>query len=331
LLISNKATQFQAMHTISLDELRSGNRRTLSKAITLIESTREGDHEPAQHLLADIMPHTGNAFRIGISGVPGVGKSTFIESLGMLLLSLGHRVAVLAVDPSSPFSGGSILGDKTRMEKLAASPDAFIRPSPTAGSLGGVALRTRESMLLCEAAGYNVILVETVGVGQSEYEVASMTDLFLLLMLPGAGDALQGIKRGILELADLLVVNKAEGENRDRAESARREILQGIHYLQPRDDEKPTEVLLCSALTNEGVHDVWTQVEGILQRMQSSGRLDSNRRKQLLNWVRKMIEQQVLHRFWNDGNVQADYMKMISELKAGRITPAQAVASVLQD
>jgi len=318
------------MHSISLDELRSGNRRILSKAITLVESTREGDREPAQQLLADIMPHTGNAFRVGISGVPGVGKSTFIESLGMLLVAKGHRVAVLAVDPSSPFSGGSILGDKTRMEKLAASPEAFIRPSPTAGSLGGVALRTRESMLLCEAAGYDVVLVETVGVGQSEYEVASMTDLFLLLMLPGAGDALQGIKRGILELADLLVVNKAEGENRDRAEAARREILQGIHYLQPRDNE-PAEVLLCSALTNEGIEDVWTQIEEMLGRMRTSGRLDSNRRKQLLSWVRKMIEQQVLHRFWNDGNVQADYMKMISELKAGRITPTQAVSMVLPE
>jgi LAO/AO transport system kinase len=319
------------MNAISLEELRSGNRRTLSKAITLIESTREGDHEPAQHLLADIMPHTGNAFRIGISGVPGVGKSTFIESLGMLLVARGHRVAVLAVDPSSPFSGGSILGDKTRMEKLAACPDAFIRPSPTAGSLGGVALRTRESMLLCEAAGYDVILVETVGVGQSEYEVASMTDLFLLLMLPGAGDALQGIKRGILELADLLVVNKAEGENRARAEAARHEILQGIHYLQPREEGRATEVLLCSSLTNEGVAETWTQIEEILQRKRTSGHLESNRRKQLLNWVRKMVEQQVLHRFWNDGNTQADYMKMISEMKSGHITPVQAVKMVLKD
>jgi len=316
---------------VSIQELTSGNRRALSKAITLIESTRGEDRQPAQHLLQAAMPHTGKSWRIGVSGVPGVGKSTFIESLGMLLIARGHKVAVLAVDPSSPFSGGSILGDKTRMEKLVAQPDAFIRPSPTAGSLGGVTQRTRESILLCEAAGFDVILVETVGVGQSEYDVASMTDLFLLLKLPGAGDALQGIKRGILELADVLVVNKCDGDNRDRAEAARSEIRQGLHYLRPQDDKAPADVLLCSSLTNEGVEAVWDEVSTRLEALAQSKRLESNRRKQNLNWVKSLIEQQVLHRFWNDGNVQADYMKMISELRSGAVTPIQAVEQLLEN
>ncbi|MCC5926506.1 MAG: methylmalonyl Co-A mutase-associated GTPase MeaB [Bacteroidetes bacterium] len=317
--------------SISIDDLKSGNRRTLSKAITLIESTRAEDRESAQKLLQDAMPFTGGAWRIGVSGVPGVGKSTFIESLGMLLIARGLKVAVLAVDPSSPFSGGSILGDKTRMEKLVAHEDAFIRPSPTAGSLGGVTQRTRESILLCEAAGYDVILIETVGVGQSEYEVASMSDLFLLLMLPGAGDALQGIKRGILELANVMVVNKCDGDNRDRAEAARREIEQGLHYLQSREETVETRVFLCSALTNEGIEAVWDHTLKQLEELKSSKRLDSNRRKQNLNWVKSLVEQQVLHRFWNDGNVQADYMKAITELRSGSITPMQAVDDILKN
>ena len=317
--------------SLSLDELRSGNRRTLSKAITLIESTREVDRDPAQKLLSEVMSHTGGSYRIGISGVPGVGKSTFIESIGMLLIARGLKVAVLAVDPSSPFSGGSILGDKTRMDKLSSHSDAFIRPSPTAGSLGGVTQRTRESILLCEAAGYDVILIETVGVGQSEYEVASMTDLFLLLMLPGAGDALQGIKRGILELADVLVVNKSDGDNRARAELARNEIMQGLHYLQPLHDDISVDVLMCSALNNEGVEEVWDHVSGILEKLKSSNRLESKRRKQTLSWVKSLIEQQVLHTFWNKGDVQADYMKAITELRAGKITAMQAVEEVLKN
>ncbi len=318
------------MSPIDIEALISGNRRLLAKAITLVESTREEDREPAQQLLAQIMPHTGNSFRIGISGVPGVGKSTFIESLGILLTKRGHKVAVLAVDPSSPFSGGSILGDKTRMERLLAIPEAFIRPSPTAGSLGGVTRRTRESILLCEAAGYDIILVETVGVGQSEYEVASMTDFFLLLMLPGAGDALQGIKRGILELADLLVVNKSDGDNKERAELARQELSQGLHYLQPRYEDIPVEVLICSALTDNGIEEVWNHAEGVLNKLKSDHRLDSNRRKQTMTWVKRLVEQQVLHDFWNEGNVQAEYMHVISKVREGTISPMQAVESILR-
>jgi LAO/AO transport system kinase len=312
-------------HDPLIDELRSGSRRALSKAITLIESTRDLDQIRAQQTLANILPLTGNSVRIGVSGVPGVGKSTFIESFGMSLIRKGHKVAVLAVDPSSPYSGGSILGDKTRMEQLLAEENAFIRPSPTAGSLGGVARKTRESMLLCEAAGYDVILVETVGVGQSEYEVASMTDLFLLLMLPGAGDTLQGIKRGILELADVMVVNKADGDNRTRAELARKELQQGLHYLQPRYEDIPVEVLLCSATTGEGMDEVEAQVLRILAKLRDSKRLDSTRRKQTMSWVKRMIEQQVLHHFWNRGDVQIRYQDMISKLRDGIFTPIQAV------
>lgn len=308
-----------------ITDLKTGNRRALSKAITLIESTRELDQSVAQELLSRVLADSGHSVRIGISGVPGVGKSTFIEALGMLLIKKGHKVAVLAVDPSSPFSGGSILGDKTRMERLLAEENAYIRPSPTAGSLGGVTQKTRESILLCESAAYDVILIETVGVGQSEYEVASMTDLFLLLMLPGAGDALQGIKRGILELADVLVVNKADGDNKNRAELAQKELQQGLHYLQPRYEDIAVEVLMCSSVTGEGIEEVENQMMSILEKLKSTGRLESNRRKQTLNWVKKLIEQQVLHNFWNKPDVQQRYTDVISKVRDGQLTPIQAV------
>jgi LAO/AO transport system kinase len=314
---------------IQPEEIISGNRRMLSKAITLIESTRDEDQIPAQELLSSLISHSGNSYRIGISGVPGVGKSTFIESLGMQLIKKGHKVAVLAVDPSSPYSGGSILGDKTRMERLLAEENAYIRPSPTSGSLGGVTQKTRESIILCEAAGYDIILVETVGVGQSEFEVASMTDFFLLLMLPGAGDALQGIKRGILELANLIVVNKADGDNMARAESARQELSQGLHFLQPLYEDLPVDILMCSALNDTGITEIWEKVSHILTTLKDDRRLESNRRKQTMSWVKRLVEQQVLHRFWNDGNVQADYMKAISQVRDGQITPIQAVQTIL--
>ena len=308
-----------------ITDLKTGNRRALSKAITLIESTRELDQSVAQELLSRVLADSGHSVRIGISGVPGVAKSTFIEALGMLLIKKGHKVAVLAVDPSSPFSGGSILGDKTRMERLLAEENAYIRPSPTAGSLGGVTQKTRESILLCESAAYDVILIETVGVGQSEYEVASMTDLFLLLMLPGAGDALQGIKRGILELADVLVVNKADGDNKNRAELAQKELQQGLHYLQPRYEDIAVEVLMCSSVTGEGIEEVENLMMSILEKLKSTGRLESNRRKQTLNWVKKLIEQQVLHNFWNKPDVQQRYTDLISKVRDGQLTPIQAV------
>ncbi|HAC16832.1 MAG TPA: methylmalonyl Co-A mutase-associated GTPase MeaB, partial [Bacteroidetes bacterium] len=217
------------------------------------------------------------------------------------------------------------LGDKTRMEQLLAEENAYIRPSPTAGSLGGVTQKTRESILLCESAGYDIILIETVGVGQSEYEVASMTDLFLLLMLPGAGDALQGIKRGILELADVLVVNKADGDNKNRAELAQKELQQGLHYLQPRYEDIAVEVLMCSSVTGEGIAEVESHVMSILDKLKSTRRLESTRRKQILNWVKRLIEQQVLHNFWNKQDIQLRYADMISKVRDGQLTPIQAV------
>ena len=252
---------------IKLTELaagvRAGNIRALAKAITLVES-RNLDHSlAATTLLDELLPDTGKAIRIGISGVPGAGKSTFIEVFGLHLTALGRKIAVLAVDPSSQRSGGSILGDKTRMEELSREVHAFIRPSPAGDTLGGVARKTRETMLICEAAGYDVIIVETVGVGQSEITVASMVDFFLLLQLPNAGDELQGIKRGVMEIADAIVVNKAEGDNRPRAELARQQCVNALHMLAPKSPHWPVPVLLCSALQREGVSEVWATIEAV--------------------------------------------------------------------
>src|SRR5512143_3582392 len=243
------------------DGVLAGNRRALAKAITLVESTRDDHQEAAQRLLERLLPATGRAHRVGISGVPGVGKSTFIEAFGLHLVERGLRVAVLAVDPSSARSGGSILGDKTRMQRLSVSPQAIIRPSPAAGSLGGVARRTREAMLVCEAAGYDVVLVETVGVGQSEYAVASMVDFFLVLMLAGAGDELQGMKKGILELADALAINKADGDNIARAQRAAGELQLALRLFRPQSAQWEPPVLQVSALEERGMDAVWDAVQ----------------------------------------------------------------------
>ena len=243
---------------IDIDALRAGQRRALAKAITLIESQRDEDRLASQDLLNSLLPDTGKSIRIGITGVPGVGKSTFIEAFGQHLVRSGHRVAVLAVDPSSPIAGGSILGDKTRMEHLSREENAFIRPSPAGSALGGVALKTRESMLLCEAAGFDIVLVETVGVGQSEHQVAGMVDFFLVLMLPGGGDELQGIKKGILELADAIVINKADGDGTALARTTRQHYASAMALLNHPEDWQPN-VLTCSALQNEGI--------GVLSRM----------------------------------------------------------------
>lgn len=240
--------------------VRACDRALLARAITLIESTRADHQALAEALLQCLWPHTGGAVRVGITGVPGVGKSTFIEAFGRMLTKAGHRVAVLAVDPTSSRTGGSILGDKTRMTDLGADPNAFIRPSPTAGTLGGVARRTRETMALCEAAGFDVILVETVGVGQSETVVADMVDFFLVLMLPGAGDELQGIKKGILEIADMIAVNKADGENAPRAEAAARDYRGALHILKPASANWSPPVVTCSALKNQGLDTVWAEI-----------------------------------------------------------------------
>lgn len=290
-------------------------RRDLAKSITLIESTRPEDQDAAQAALTRALPDSGKSWRIAISGVPGVGKSTFIESFGWMLAEAGHKVAVLAVDPSSPVSGGSILGDKTRMEKLSAHPNAFIRPSPTAGSLGGVSRKTREALIMCEAAGYDILLIETVGVGQSEFEVASLSDLFLLLMLPGAGDSLQGIKRGILELADLVVVNKSDGDNVTRAEAAQAE-LQAVLGI---------EVMRCSALEAEGLSALWDIISRRLTEAQADGSLIERRRSQTRTWLKRTLDDRIVQEFWSSPGMSDQFASALKALETGEITPFEAI------
>jgi LAO/AO transport system kinase len=267
------------------ERLLDGDRRALAKAITLVESTRADHGEQAAMLLEQIMPHTGNSIRLGVSGAPGVGKSTFIESLGNALTDWGHQVAVLAVDPTSAVSGGSILGDKTRMETLSVNPKAFVRPSPAGRTLGGVTRRTRESLLLCEAAGYDVIIVETVGVGQSETAVSDMTDMFLLLLSPGGGDDLQGIKRGIMELADLVLVNKADGDQARLASQTVADYRGALHFMQARTPSWTPQVESCSALNNKGMDEVWTIVIAFRGALTESGELAVLRAQQARAWM----------------------------------------------
>lgn len=305
--------------------IEQGDRRMLAKGITLVESTRHEDVQLAQELVGSLMGQTGRSIRLGITGVPGVGKSTFIEALGDHLIGRGHRVAVLAVDPSSPYSGGSILGDKTRMQELAARPEAFIRPSPTGGTLGGVARRTRESMLLCEAAGFDVILVETVGVGQSEYEVASMVDFFLVLMLPGAGDALQGIKKGIIESADMLVINKADGDNEKHAKKAKSDYEQALKLLAGhRSDRDVPQVQLCSSTRRQGTPEVWQHVTGKISQRKESGYFEQNRLDQLYNWMVRMAEEGILSSFRENPDIRGTLQDFRKQLSEGKITPVLA-------
>lgn len=304
----------------------NGDRRMLAKGITLVESRRRQDVDAAQQILEKLMSKTGKSIRLGITGVPGVGKSTFIETLGIQLIERGHRVAVLAVDPSSPRSGGSILGDKTRMPVLASRAEAFIRPSPAGGMLGGVAGKTRESMLLCEAAGYDVILVETVGVGQSEVEVSSMVDFFLVLMLPGAGDALQGIKKGIIELADMLVINKADGDNLQAATLAKNEYEKALHLLDP----SKARVRLCSALLREGVIEIWDEVNAFIHERKKEGFFEPHRMKQLYNWMIRITEEAVLQEFRSDPAVQEAVVSLKSQLERGKTTPVIACNQLLK-
>jgi LAO/AO transport system kinase len=269
-------------------DIRSGSRRALAKAITLVESSRAEDAETAQNLITQLLPHTGKSFRIGITGVPGVGKSTFIEVFGLMLIRAGYNVAVLAIDPSSERTGGSILGDKTRMMDLARSPEAFIRPSPAGRTLGGVARRTRETMLLCEAAGFDVVLVETVGVGQSETAVASMVDFFLVLMLTGAGDELQGIKRGIMELADGIAINKAEDANLANAERAAQQLRNALHLGAPKYSDWEVPVVLCSALEQRGLEEIWEIIRGFIA--DNATRTEEIRRSQAVRWMRETVQ-----------------------------------------
>ncbi|MCM2265884.1 MAG: methylmalonyl Co-A mutase-associated GTPase MeaB [Desulfuromonadales bacterium] len=310
--------------------VRAGNIRALAKAITLVES-RNLDHSlAATTLLDDLLPDTGNAIRIGISGVPGAGKSTFIEAFGLLLTGRGHKVAVLAVDPSSQRSGGSILGDKTRMEELSRDERAFIRPSPAGDTLGGVARKTRETMLICEAAGYDVIVVETVGVGQSEITVASMVDFFLLLQLPNAGDELQGIKRGVMEIADAILVNKAEGEYRPRAELARQQCVNALHMLAPKSPHWQVPVLLCSALQREGVAEAWDTVEAFRTAMQQSGEFARKRALQNSDWMWTLLMDDLKETFLRHPKVEALLPQLQESVAAGATTPGAAARRLLE-
>jgi LAO/AO transport system kinase len=318
-----------------LDELlrgiRDNDRAALGRAITLVESNAPDDRQRTQALLTNLLPDTGGAHRIGISGVPGVGKSTFIESFGLQLVEDGHRVAVLAVDPSSTVSKGSILGDKTRMEKLAASDDAFIRPSPTGGSLGGVARKTREAILVCEAAGYDVVLVETVGVGQSETAVAEMVDFFLVLKLAGAGDELQGIKRGILELADLIAINKADGDNRPAAELARAEFKRALGILRPADEDGWTpRVVTSSGQTGAGLDDIWTIIGEHHELLSGNSELERRRKRQLLGWMWSLVDEGLRSAVREHPEVAATLATLEQDVLEGRTTPTAAAGMVLE-
>jgi LAO/AO transport system kinase len=308
----------------------SGNRSVLARAITLVESRSRLHEAQAQEVLQQILPRTGQAKRIGITGVPGVGKSTFIEALGCLLVERGHRLAVLTIDPSSALSGGSILGDKTRMERLSREPNAYIRPSPSGDTLGGVARRTRETMLLCEAAGFDTVLVESVGVGQSEITLRSMVDFYLVLLLPGAGDELQGIKRGILEMADLVLINKADGENRARAKQARLEQQAALHYLQPATSGWSTPVELCSALTGEGVPQAWECVERFYAKLESKGLITRRRQQQLLDWMDDLVHEELRRRFARDRRVIEQLPGIKQSLLRGETTAVRAAQALLE-
>ena len=315
--------------TIDIEALTKGNSRALAKAITLVESKKVEHRAQAQELLEAVLPQTGNSIRIGITGIPGVGKSTFIEAFGLYLVSQGKRVAVLAVDPSSPIAGGSILGDKTRMEMLSRSSDAFIRPSPSEGSLGGVALKTRETMLLCEAAGYDVILVETVGVGQSEYEVASMVDFFMVLMLPNAGDELQGIKKGIMELADALVINKADGESINLATQTRRHYQSALHLLRHSSFWTP-QVMTCSAIKNENIEAVWGMISDYQVDATKNGALAEKRARQAKEWTNKLLHEMLDIKLKENPAIKALLPELNRKVTDGETTPFLAAQRIVE-
>jgi LAO/AO transport system kinase len=311
------------------EEVRTGDRQALARAITLVESTRADHRARAIEILELLMSATGDSIRLGISGAPGVGKSTFIDALGGRLIDGGHRVAVLAVDPSSAVSGGSILGDKTRMEELARRREAFIRPSPAGRTLGGVARRTREAMLLCEAAGFDVVIVETVGVGQSETMVADMTDAFLLLLQPGGGDELQGIKRGIVELADIVAVNKADGELEAAARRTAADYGRALGLLRPRTQAWTVPIEVCSALTGEGIPEVWAQVERYLSMLRESGELARRRTEQARAWLWSETAQELQSALQNDPAVRGELPELERAVAEGNLPPTSAAQRLL--
>ncbi|MCP3875053.1 MAG: methylmalonyl Co-A mutase-associated GTPase MeaB [Desulfobacteraceae bacterium] len=306
-----------------------GNRRIIAKTITLIESSLKEHQRNAFTVMDKILPHTGKSIRLGITGVPGVGKSTFIENLGVSLAQKGHKVAVLAVDPTSQRSGGSILGDKTRMEKLSAHENAFIRPSPAGETLGGVAAKTREIMLICEAAGFDVILVETVGVGQSETSVAAMVDFFLVLMIAGAGDELQGIKKGILELADGIAINKADGDNLKAVEKAKGDLEIAMHLICPESPTWSTPVMTCSSVIDGGTNNIWEMVLDHNKKFKASGEFKQRRKKQSLEWMWTLVEEGLKQRFKHNEKINKEIPKISQEVKNDKISPSAAAEVLL--
>lgn len=312
------------------ESVQKGDRRALARAITLIESTRPDHRAAASELLEVLMPHTGNSVRIGISGAPGVGKSTFIEALGNHVIEAGHRVAILAVDPSSAISGGSILGDKTRMETLSRRDEAYIRPSPAGTTLGGVTRRSRETLLLCEAAGFDVIIVETVGVGQSETKVADMTDMFVLLLSPGGGDQLQGIKRGIMELADLVLVNKADGELKSLANQAASEYRDALQLLRPRTADWQVKVQTCSALDNVGVTKAWEIMSRHREMLLARDELNPRRAEQALTWMWSEVQDSLIADLKADREVQKHIPELEAAASAGTLAAGKAAERLLE-
>lgn len=308
----------------------AGDRVTLGRAITLVESTLPAHEKLAQEMLLQLLPHTGHALRLGITGIPGAGKSTFIEALGGRLTRMGHRVAVLAIDPSSTVTGGSILGDKTRMMELSADPNAFIRPSPSAGTLGGVTRKTRETLLVCEAGGFDVVIIETVGTGQSETVVDDMVDCFLLLMVAGAGDELQGIKRGVLELADIVAVNKADGDNVERAQLARGQLATGLHFMRPKVASWNPQAVACSAKTGAGLDELWTLVTAHRKALTESGDFATHRQQQLVRWMWSMINDRLITAFREHPGVNLRTVPLQTAVIEGRVTASQAATELLE-
>lgn len=313
-----------------VEGVKKGDRMILAKAITLIESNAPKDFDKAQRVLQALLPRTGHSLRIGITGVPGAGKSTFIEAFGQLLCQQGYKVAVLAVDPTSSITGGSILGDKTRMQKLSREPNCFIRPSPSGGTLGGVARKSRETMMLCEAAGCDVILVETVGVGQSETTVRSMVDFFMLVVLTGAGDDLQGIKKGIMELADAIVVNKADGDNLERAKVTQGEYERMVEFIRPATEGWKTHAYRCSALQKTGLLELWAVMREFEKVTKKSGAFENRRQRQIIAWVKTMIDEHLHNLFYEDPVIKGRLPEVRATVLAGVVSPSQAVAELIK-
>lgn len=313
-----------------VEGVKKGDRMILAKAITLIESNAPKDFDKAQRVLQALLPRTGHSLRIGITGVPGAGKSTFIEAFGQLLCQQGYKVAVLAVDPTSSITGGSILGDKTRMQKLSREPNCFIRPSPSGGTLGGVARKSRETMMLCEAAGCDVILVETVGVGQSETTVRSMVDFFMLVVLTGAGDDLQGIKKGIMELADAIVVNKADGDNLERAKVTQGEYERMVEFIRPATEGWKTHAYRCSALQKTGLLELWAVMREFEKVTKKSGAFENRRQRQIIAWVKTMIDEHLHNLFYEDPVIKGRLPEVRAAVLAGVVSPSQAVSELIK-